>query len=230
MFCDLRHLDLESTQALCLLPRGLIFYRVWRLDGNLQVDISKRAKSHWYFFFFICDPETFHTDSSDEITTVQSLYKQSIRMVSLFSLVFAASACLHPAPASPVDTDSHIAKHEARQAANCTNLTSVASTACWDDLNIPDYVVEWTRTVPNCQMTGGDGTECCHPQEPWTTCFLRLAYGNPDSDCTTLNSQQCALNQISPGLEPDIASKTAYVVRNIVVINNLFRSYYKGES
>ena len=151
-------------------------------------------------------------------------------MVSLSSLIFAASACFSSAAASPVDTDLRMARFEARQATNCTNSTSAASTACWDELDIAGYLAEWNRTVPNCQMTGGDGTGCCHPQEPWTTCFLRLAYGNLGSDCTTLNLQQCSLNEISPGLDPSSASKAAYVVRNIVVINNLFGSFYEGES
>lgn len=155
---------------------------------------------------------------------------QSTKMVSLSSFIFAASACFPSAAASPVDTDSRMARFEARQATNCTGLTSVASTACWDELDISGYLAEWNRTVPNCQMTGGDGTGCCHPQEPWTTCFLRLAYGNPGSDCTTLNLEPCSLNQINPGLDPSIASKAAYVVRNIVVINNLFRSYNEGGS
>lgn len=151
-------------------------------------------------------------------------------MVSSSFLVFAASACFPFTTASPVNATSHIANLEIRQAANCTSLTSVANTACWDELDIPGYLAEWNRTVPSCLMTGGDGTGCCQPQEPWTTCFLRLAYGNPGSDCTTLNPQQCPLNQISPGLDPSIASKAAYVVRNIVVINKLFGSYDEGES
>lgn len=154
-------------------------------------------------------------------------------MLSLSSLAFAALACFSIAAASPVEIDSRdsrTAKFEARQAVNCTSLTSGISTACWDELDIPSYLAEWNRTVPHCQITGGDGTGCCHPQEPWTTCFLRLAYGNPDSDCTTLNLEQCSLNQISPDPDPSIASKVAYVVRNIVAINNLFGSYYEGGS
>ena len=150
-------------------------------------------------------------------------------MISLSFLVFAASTSFFFATASQANTVSQIAKLETRQAANCSSLTGVSSTACWDELDIPGYLAEWKRTVPSCQMTGGDGTGCCQPQAPWTTCFLRLAYGNPYSDCTTLNSQQCSLNQLSPGLGPSIASKAAYVVRNIVVINNLFGSYNEGE-
>lgn len=145
------------------------------------------------------------------------------------SLVFAASACLLSAAASSEYIDSHLAYLETRQAVNCTSFSSVASTTCWDELNISGYLAEWNRTVPSCQVPGSDGMNCCHPQEPWTTCFLRFAYAKPGSDCTTLNFQQCILNQISSDLGPSIASKAGYVVRNIVAINNLFSSYYAGE-
>lgn len=148
-------------------------------------------------------------------------------MPSLVVLVFAASACLHFAAASPVYMNSEI---NIRATYNCTDLRADPSTLCWTELGLSDYIADWNRTTPTCKATGNDdGANCCTSDEPWTTCFLRLAYGTAGTDCSTINIQACHLAQLSPNLKSSIAPKAAYVVRNIVEINNIFTSYYTGE-
>ena len=149
----------------------------------------------------------------------------------LFSLawIFAALACLFFATGSPVYTHSSIAKLETRNTSSCTDLIAARSTVCWDELDIAGYLAGWNQTTPTCQA-GNDGSNCCQAQEPWTTCFLRLAYGSTGSDCTSINPQLCGLNQLSPNLDPSIVPKAGYVVWNIVTINAFFVSYYQGGS
>lgn len=152
----------------------------------------------------------------------------SLEMLSSVSLAFAASTYLHFATASPVYMNSDI---NIRATYNCTNLRADPSTLCWTELGLSDYLADWNRTTPTCKATNNDdGANCCTSDEPWTTCFLRLAYGTAGTDCSTINIQTCKLAQLSPDLNSSIAPKVAYVVRNIIEINNLFTSYYTGES
>lgn len=149
-------------------------------------------------------------------------------MLSSITLIFAASAYLPFAAASPVYTESEI---NIRATYNCTNLRADPSTRCWTELGLSNYLADWNRTTPTCAATGnGDGSNCCTFGEPWTMCFLRLAYGSAGSDCSVINIQTCRLGQLNPDLKSSIAPKVAYVVRNIMGINNLFTSYYTGES
>ena len=154
-------------------------------------------------------------------------------MLSSLLATFAGSAYLHLTAASPLNSDPSIANLNTRATNNCTDLRAAPSTACWDELDIAGYLAGWNKTTPVCQATGAatnDGSGCCAPNEPWTTCFLRLAYGTAGTDCSTFNVQSCTLNTLSPKLDPSVAPKVGYVVRNIVVINNLFLSYYTSKS
>ena len=154
----------------------------------------------------------------------------------LFSLLgtFAASAYLHLTAASPLYSNPSIANLDTRATYNCTDLRAEPSPVCWDELDIAGYLAGWNKTTPICQEVGdateNDGSGCCAPNEPWTTCFLRLSYGAAGTDCSTMNVQSCTLNPLSPTLDKSIAPKVAYVVRNIVVINNLFSSYSTSKS
>ncbi len=150
-------------------------------------------------------------------------------MLSSLTWLFAASACLCFATGSPVNTHSSIAKLQARNTSSCTDLEADRSTVCWDELDIPGYLAGWNQTTPTCPA-GDDGSSCCHAQEPWTTCFLRLAYGRGGADCTSINPQLCSYDQLSPSLDPSIAPKVGYVVWNIVTINSFFTSYYAGKA
>ena len=154
-------------------------------------------------------------------------------MLSSLPWTFAASAYLHLTAASPLSPDPSMPNLDTRATYDCTDLRAEPSTVCWDELDIAGYLAGWNKSTPICQATGGaenDGSGCCAPNEPWTTCFLRLSYGATGTDCSTINSQSCILNQLSPDLDKSIAPKVGYVVRNIVVINNLFLTYYTGKS
>ena len=147
----------------------------------------------------------------------------------MLPLIIAVSACFPFVGASPVSTNLDIGNLKTRQAADCNNTSSDASTTCWDELDIPSYILGWNLTTPTCTGSHGEN-DCCQPEEPWSKCFLRLAYGQQGYDCTRLLSQSCTLNQLSPSLDPSIASKVRYVVQNIVNINQVFASYNLGES
>ena len=151
-------------------------------------------------------------------------------MLSSLFLIFAASSYFRFTASSPLHAESYTANLQSRDTYNCTDLSADPSTLCWDKLDIPDYLASWNRTTPSCQMNSGDGADCCLPSEPWTTCFLRLAYGTAGTDCSGLKPQFCDLRQVSSSLDQTIAPKVGYVVRNIVGINSLFNSYAQGES
>ena len=154
-------------------------------------------------------------------------------MLSSLLGTFAASAYLHLTAASPSYPHLSTINLDTRATHNCTDLRAEPSTACWDELDIPDYLAGWNKTTPICQANGGpgnDGSACCVANEPWSTCFLRLAYGSTGSDCTTMNAQSCVLQPLNPKLDQSTAPKVGYVVRNIVAINNLFISYNTRKS
>lgn len=93
--------------------------------------------------------------------------------------------------------------------------------SCWDTLQLSAWLDNWNKTTPTCSASGGNGSECCgpanNPSEPWTTCFLRLALGNSDYDCSQINSQACGLDgfQLNPNYLPSQKAQVRYIVRNI---------------
>ena len=166
-----------------------------------------------------------------------------------------ARACLVTLPlvqlvaASPLpDPDLH-----ARQGVNCSDLNPAASfdDSCWGVLDLSDWLSNpktgWNATTPVC-TDSEDGTNCCEPDEPWTTCFLRLAHGNSLYDCSQINVQSCAdEGTLSPYLSPSIVPQTRYVMKNIygifalrakmlhfcianswVAINNFFTNWFNA--
>ena len=156
---------------------------------------------------------------------------QSSNMVPFSFVILALLACLHLSGASPLYPGSSVSDLNTRATYNCTNLRATTDARCWDELDISDYLTGWNRTTPTCQAAGDaddDRADCCHPEEPWTTCFLRLSYGNGGTQCVTINPQACELNAMNLG--KNIAPMAGYVVRNIVEINYRFTSYYYGKS
>ena len=128
-----------------------------------------------------------------------------------------------------------------RQNINCTDLTADYEPECWDQLDIPDYLnnpkLGWNVTTPSCSTSSSssnDAKTCCLVDEAWSTCFIRLATGKAGIDCTMIDSQkECFLPNlpsISPTLDPAIAAKARYVLRNIYSINNFFTLYDLGKS
>ena len=151
-------------------------------------------------------------------------------MPSFSSLIFAFLAYLHLSASLPLDLDASVVELDTRATDICTENRAAPNPQCWDELDIPGYLANWNRTTPTCQAAGDAGNneaECCYPKEPWTTCFLRLSYGNGGTECVTIDPQACVLNALSLG--KSIAPMAGYVVRNIVEINYRFTSYYYGK-
>lgn len=150
-------------------------------------------------------------------------------------LIIAASACFSFAAAFVIDSTLDLPILGERQVADCSDLTATFDATCWDQLNIADYMgnpsTGWKATTPACAK-GDSGQSCCQSSEPWSTCFLRLATGI-SLDCTSLSNGEssCPLagTNLSPGLDPSIAPKANYVIRNIGAIYDVFQGLSKGK-
>lgn len=107
-----------------------------------------------------------------------------------------------------------------RQTIDCTDLSAPFHESCWATLDLENWLnnatTGWNETTKVCQGTGPgeDGSACCGPTEPWTTCFLRLAHGFPGDDCTVLNTGFCSYDR-SLAVNAAIAPEVAYIVNNI---------------
>ena len=92
--------------------------------------------------------------------------------------------------------------------------------SCWGSLGLSDWLKNWNATAPKC-AGADDGSSCCgpsnNPNEPWTTCFLRLALGNADYDCSQINAKSCSLEgfTLSSKANSSDQAELRYVVRNI---------------
>ena len=135
--------------------------------------------------------------------------------------------------ASPVENPNY--PRAADFVVNCTNVEAIFDSSCWDALHIPEYLTNWNKTTPICAAdndgTDQDGSTCCVPGEPWSTCFLRLAHGVAGADCSSVIAQTCSWDPtLSPDLPPSVVPQVRYVTRNIYAINSLIASLYDGET
>lgn len=127
---------------------------------------------------------------------------------------------------------AHLAKRSAeiyelekRQQVNCTDPYALFFTDCWKILNMKDYLVApgtgWINTVRYCQNSGGvnsdnDGSNCCVANEPWSTCYLRLAIPGSAHDCTSPSGGRCTDGMINDiKVDPRIYPYVRYTVKNI---------------
>lgn len=163
----------------------------------------------------------------------------SIVAVMPATLIIVASALLSFTAAAPVQESIRSGSLEARQAPNCNigiqaNDAAAYDSSCWDTLGIMPYLTNWKATTPTCtdaESSAGQTLSCCVASEPWSTCFLRLATKQSNAyDCTQLAQTTCSFPAtLDPALDPTIASQVNYVVLNIMMINNFFAGYYKGQ-
>ena len=135
--------------------------------------------------------------------------------------------------ASPVTNPKHT--RAGNFVVNCTDAEAIFDSSCWDTLHVPEYILNWNRTTPICAAdkdgTDQDGSTCCEPDEPWSTCFLRLAHGIAGADCSSVIAQTCSWDPtLSPDLPSSVVPQVRYVMRNIYVINSLIASLYYGKS
>ena len=110
---------------------------------------------------------------------------------------------------------------------DCHNEGSMFMSECWTRLGISDWLTRWNQTTPVCS----DSSRCCSDDEPWSTCFLRLARGRGGQDCTTVDDQPCTWdNEVSEYLHPSIYHEVRYVVKSIYGVHDFFSSYFKGKT
>lgn len=100
---------------------------------------------------------------------------------------------------------------------------------CWNTLIVAEYIVKWEQDVAKCPQ---DNNTCiqtgCKCNEPWSSCFLRLATGTPNYNCTQINIGHCTLEGF-PLNNPESLDlpQNHYVVRNLFAINNFFVNWCK---
>lgn len=128
----------------------------------------------------------------------------------------AALLCAHFANALPA-SDHLLGPRDV----DCTGIADIPyNDSCWATLNMTSWMKNWNTTTPRCNNTA-DGTNCCGPDgnkdEPWSRCFLRLALGDADYDCTQINLQSCSLEgfQLDSRYKASERPQLRYAVRNI---------------
>lgn len=118
---------------------------------------------------------------------------------------------------------------------DCTYVASQnnANAACWDLLDLTKYLTGWTKTTPICpsdnsSLNSGDA-DCCHGDEVWASCFLRLATGTSDP-CIMgpLTETADCYNRpldLRSSLDPKIVDHVGYVLTTIKNINGFIAVY-----
>ena len=117
-----------------------------------------------------------------------------------------------------------------RQSFNCTHLSSAFNSACWQDLQLSNFLLGggewglgWNKSTRVCDpqssdINNNDGSNCCLSTEAWTSCFLRLAQGGGTQDCSQINAQFCSMppeNALSDTLAESIRPEVQYIQKNI---------------
>ena len=119
---------------------------------------------------------------------------------------------------------------------NCQDLDGPLSPSCWNTLDVGSYLFDpskgWNRTTPVCSGGANDTSACCLLNEPWSTCFLRLAIGRPGHNCVGLDFNSCLAGSgamsLSASLDPSIKPQVQYVVNAIQNINGFFVAMTNG--
>ena len=152
-----------------------------------------------------------------------------MRLLSTLYAIAAISGALSVVAATPIQGFLHMFRHtsspqplEERQVYNCTDPQADFAEQCWSQLGLSDYLMNpttgWNVTTPMCSTaddgTDSDGSNCCKPDQPWTTCYLHLAHGFAGDDCSTINTGSCSYDH-TLAVDPRIAPQVRYVMRNI---------------
>ena len=127
---------------------------------------------------------------------------------SLISLV-----AVHLVTASLFETESL----QSRQVIACNDTAATFDSSCWATLDLSNYLnapgTGWNTTVAICKATESD-SGCCGPEEPWTTCFIRLATNGADQDdCSAVATGNCDSKPVIA--VPINQAQVRYVVHNI---------------
>ena len=92
---------------------------------------------------------------------------------------------------------------------NCSDLTTGRDNKCWNELNLTQFVNNWTERNK------------CRYGEAFASCFLRIE-GFPGLDCTGIKISTCTSPPLLPGTDPRIW----YVAYNIYCMLSPMRCRY----
>ena len=101
---------------------------------------------------------------------------------------------------------------------DCLAPANDLSSACWQKLNIENWLPQWYRDEPACS-TQSTQRGCRYGNEPWTTTIFKEYLGAAGVDCTTLFGKCSWFPGPSDGVDiPDrlTAARYRYVCYNIV--------------
>ena len=147
------------------------------------------------------------------------LYHSLCRRLSVLDTTLRSSSSLCLFSALPFVATSPIPETalQTRQTVNCTDLGANFDSSCWITLGLSGYLsypeTGWMYTTPNC-TEDQSGANCCKPDQPWSTCYLRLAHGYSGQDCSKINPTACTWDP-TLAVDPKIAAEVRYVSRNI---------------
>ena len=100
-------------------------------------------------------------------------------------------------PTVPATTAHNSSDAHPPSTPNCTDvggITGATYPSCWNNLGMFEWMMKWNSS-----------TTTCKPQEIWSSCFLRLAYGSAGYDCSTLGSLNCTAPRLGgPVTDPRI--------------------------
>ncbi|KAI9849737.1 MAG: hypothetical protein M1838_006273 [Thelocarpon superellum] len=115
-----------------------------------------------------------------------------------------------PAPATTPPPSSSSAAPLAPSGVNCLDPQTGLDGACWDILNLTDYVNEWVIA---------QGPKWCAGGQPFATCFQR-SLNVVGQDCTGIKQTTC-----TPPTNI-YSAQDYYVLYNIYAINQFFNSWW----
>ena len=119
----------------------------------------------------------------------------------------------------------------------CSAAAQVYRASCWDQFDVSTYLQNWNQTYSKTTCgTVDDPLDCdtsktCLSDEPWSSCYLRLALQKAGESCLSLDGQGCDKNsKLDDHLDPSIVSQVRYTVRSIYMVESFFGSYFTGKS
>ena len=102
---------------------------------------------------------------------------------------------------------------------SCTGDPSIPyDSSCYGVLGISAWLQDWNQTTQRCSPAQ-NGSDCCgpsgNPNEPWSTCFLRLSLANADYDCSQISIGSCGVGGAPLAKGISDTAQTRYVIRNL---------------
>ncbi|KAL9578835.1 MAG: hypothetical protein Q9212_005468 [Teloschistes hypoglaucus] len=146
--------------------------------------------------------------------------------VALLALLSGSSVIAAPAESR---SDSRLLSRDTvtSKPSNCSDPDEPVTASCWTSLKVADYLNNWNKTTHICGESDTNGVGCCVPDEPWTTCFIRLSTGYAGDSCTNLWGNYCrnVPLKLDPDLAPTAQAPARYVLNAIYAVHGLFSSY-----